>query len=193
MKPRLLILYAVAAVSGCSVNGNTPVTSWGKQGISMLDYRTDAGQCALIGATSGYDGNGAKNAGGISGQNSSVPAIGPSGGGAGAANSAANGGGGSVSGASRTIGSGTYRDGASPDFVNRAVTQQQSQEMAAQRARNDALRFCLASRGYIEFALTAEQRAKLSRLEQGSEERRQYLFSLGTDPDVLSKQQVVHK
>jgi hypothetical protein len=191
MKPMLLVLYAVAVAAGCSVNGTQPVTSWGKQGITMLDYRTDAGQCALIGATSGYDANGAKNAGGISGQNSSVPAEGPSG--STAASSAASGGSSSVSGAPKTIGSGTYRDTASPDFVNRAVTQQQSQEMAAQRARNDALKFCLASRGYIEFALTSEQRAKLATLEQGSEERRQYLFSLGTDPEVLSKQQVVHK
>jgi hypothetical protein len=191
MKPTLLVLCAVAAVSGCSVNGAQPVTSWGKQGITMLDYRTDAGQCALIGATSGYDGNGTKNAGGISGQNSSVPSIGPSG--AAVAGSAATGGGSAASDPPKTIGSGTYRDAASPDFVNRAVTQQQAQEMAAQRARNDALKFCLASRGYIEFALTSEQRAKLSRLEPGSDERRQYLFSLGTDPDVLSKQQVVHK
>lgn len=191
MKPTLLVLYAVAAVSGCSVNGTQPVTSWGKQGITMLDYRTDAGQCALIAATSGYDGNGAKNAGGISGQNSSVPSIGPSG--ASVAGSAATGGGSAASDPPKTIGSGTYRDAASPDFVNRAVTQQQAQEMAAQRARNEALKFCLASRGYIEFALTSEQRAKLSSLEPGSDERRQYLFSLGTDPDVLNKQQVVHK
>jgi hypothetical protein len=191
MRPTLLVLCAVTGISGCTVNGTQPVTSWGKQGVSMLDYRTDAGQCALIGATSGYAENGAKSAGGISGQNSGVPAIGPSG--AAAASSAASGGSANAGGPPRTIGSGNYRDGASPDFVNRAVTQQQSQEMAAQRARNDALRFCLASRGYIEFALTGDQRAKLSRLPQGSEERRQYLFSLGTDPDVLNRQRVAHQ
>jgi hypothetical protein len=77
--------------------------------------------------------------------------------------------------------------------VNRRRHAAAKQEMAAQRAGNDALRFCLASRGYIEFSLTKEQRAQLSRLEQGSEARRQYLFSLGTDPDVLSRQRVVHK
>ena len=192
MRPTLVVLMAVAAAGGCTVNGAAPLTSWGKEGITMLDYRTDAGQCALIGATTGYGENGAKNAGGISGQNSTVPVLGPSG--ATAANSAAAGAGsGTVSGPPKTIGSGTYRDAASPDFVNRAVTQQQNQEMAAQRAGNDALRFCLASRGYVEFALTKEQRAQLSRLEQGSEARRQYLFSLGTDPDVLSRQRVVHK
>ena len=191
MKRSLRVLVAVTAVAGCTMNGSQPLTSWGKPGITMLDYRTDSGQCALIGATSGYDQNGAKNAGGISGQNASPSVDGQSG--PATASAAAAGSAPAPGGPARTIGNSTWRDGASPDFVNRAVTQQQSQEMAAQRARNDALRFCLASRGYIEFALTPEQRAKLSKLEQGSEERRQYLFSLGTDPEVLSKQQVVHK
>ena len=191
MNSKSLVAISAALLAGCTMNSSQPVTSWGKQGITMLDYRTDAGQCALIGATQGYDENGAKSAGGISGQNATPPAMGPSG--ATAANSAATGGGGTMGRAPRTAGSSTYSDAASPDFVNRAVTQQQNQEMSAQRARNDALRFCLASRGYIEFALTRQQRAKLTTLAQGSDERREYLFSLGTDPEVLDKQQVVHK
>jgi hypothetical protein len=191
MKSTSLVAITVALLAGCTLNSSQPVTSWGKQGITMLDYRTDAGQCALIGATQGYDENGTKSAGGISGQNAVPPTMGPSG--ATAANSASTGGGGTLGRAPRSVGSSTYSDAASPDFVNRAVTQQQNQEMAAQRARNDALRFCLASRGYVEFTLTREQRAKLSSLAQGSEARREYLFSLGTDPDVLGKQQVVHK
>jgi len=192
MRPTLVVLMAVAAAGGCTVNGAAPLTSWGKEGITMLDYRTDAGQCALIGATTGYGENGAKNAGGISGQNSTVPVLGPSG--ATAANSAAAGAGsGTVSGPPKTIGSGTYRDAASPDFVNRAANQQRDQEMAAQRARKDALKFCLANRGYTEFELTAEQRAVLSKLPQGSDQRREYLYKLGTDPDVLSRQALPHQ
>lgn len=191
MRSKSLVAVTAAVFAGCTMNGSQPVTSWGKQGITMLDYRTDAGQCALIGATQGYDENGAKSAGGISGQNATPPVMGPSG--ATAANSAATGGGGALGRAPRTVGSSTYSDAASADFVNRAVTQQQNQEMAAQRARNGALRFCLASRGYTEFVLTREQRAKLSQLAPGSDARREYLFSLGTDPEVLSKQQVAHK
>jgi hypothetical protein len=191
MKTTHLVLYAVAVVSGCSLNTATPTTSWGKQGISMIDYRTDSGQCALIGATYSYDENGAKAAGGITGQNSGAPTLGPSG--ATAANSAATGGGNTSATGPRTVGNTTYRDSASADFVNRAAMQQRSQEMAAQRARNDALKFCLVSRGYTEFELTREQRQKLERLPRGSDERREYLYSLATDPDVLGKQQVVHK
>jgi len=74
--------------------------------------------------------------------------------------------------------------------VNRAAMQQRSQEMAAQRARTDALKSCLAGRGYTEFELTAEQRAELAKLPQGSDERRAYLYKLGTDEQVLAKQAV---
>jgi hypothetical protein len=66
--------------------------------------------------------------------------------------------------------------------------QQRSQEMAAQRQRSDALKSCLAGRGYTEFELTAAQRAELAKLPQGSEERRTYLYKLGTDEQVLAKQ-----
>jgi hypothetical protein len=65
--------------------------------------------------------------------------------------------------------------------------------MAAQRARSDALKSCLVSRGYSEFALTAEQRAALDKLPQGSDARRDYLYKLGTDPEVLAKQSVTKK
>jgi hypothetical protein len=60
--------------------------------------------------------------------------------------------------------------------------------MAEQRARNEALKSCLTNRGYTEFQLTAAQRAELAKLPQGSEERRAYLYKLGTNPDVLNNQ-----
>jgi hypothetical protein len=74
--------------------------------------------------------------------------------------------------------------------VNRAAMQQRSEEMAAQRARTDALKSCLAAAAIHEFELTAEQRAELAKLPQGSEERRAYLYKLGTDEQVLAKQAV---
>lgn len=180
-----------AALAGCSMNGSTPVTAWGKKDISMLDYRTDSGQCALIAVTLSTDENGANTAGGISGQNSTVPQQGPSG----SAVSAGN-----IPGTSpnptpapRSTSGNTYRESASADFVNRAVMQQRTQEMAAQRARNDALKSCLSNRGYTEFTLTPEQRATLSKLPQGSDERREYLYKLGTDAQVLEQQAVARK
>jgi hypothetical protein len=186
-----MAMVMLVALTGCSMNGSTPLTAWGKKDISMLDYRTDAGQCALIAVTLSTEENGANTAGGISGQNATVPQQGPSGSGVSAGN---------IPGTSpnptptpRSTSGNTYRESASADFVNRAVQQQRSQEMAAQRARNDALKSCLSNRGYTEFELTPEQRATLSKLPQGSDERREYLYKLGTDAQVLDGQAVARK
>jgi hypothetical protein len=47
---------------------------------------------------------------------------------------------------------------------------------------------CLAGRGYHQFRLTADQEARLHHLRKGSAERRAYLHSLGSDPEILSSQ-----
>jgi hypothetical protein len=152
----------------------------------MLDYRTDAGQCAIIATTGSPRSEGTKQAGGIDGQNGAAPNAPAASGSADAASQSSSG----ASTPSDSGGGGMYRDSASSDFVNRAVMQQRNQEMAAQRARNDALKACLTSRGYSEFALTAEQRSALDKLPQGSDARRDYLYKLGTDAGVLAKQTV---
>jgi hypothetical protein len=188
MKRMSLVVCAAAVMMGCTVNGSGPMTAWGKKDVSMLDYRTDAGQCAVLAATHGSRPEGAKQAGGVDGQNGSAPN-------APAASSSSDAG--TTTGASASTpsdsGGGAYRDSASSDFVNRAVMQQRNQEMAAQRARGDALKSCLVNRGYSEFALTAEQRAALDKLPQGSDARRDYLYKLGTDPEVLATQSVTKK
>ncbi len=191
MKSTSLVVCTAAVLAGCSINSSTPLTAWGKKNVSMLDYRTDAGQCALIAVTMATDGNGANTAGGISGQNPTIPQQGPSG--STVASGAIPGANGPTAPRGPTSGGNTYRDSASADFVNRAANQQRAQEMTAQRARNDALKFCLVNRGYTEFELTAGQRAALSKLPQGSDERREYLYKLGTDPEVLTRQSVPHK
>jgi hypothetical protein len=180
----LSLVVLVAALAGCSVNSSTPVTAWGKKDVSLLEYRTDAGQCAVLAATHQSGGNGANTAGGINGQNSSAPDAPPASG----SSTAASGGQTSTSSATPSITGGTYRDSASADFVNRAAMQQRSQEMAEQRARSESLKSCLTNRGYTEFELTGAQRAELAKLPQGSDERRDFLYKLGTNPDVLSNQ-----
>jgi hypothetical protein len=191
MKSTSWVMCTAAVLAGCSINSSTPLTAWGKKDVSMLDYRTDAGQCALIAVTMSTDGNGANTAGGISGQNPTPPPQSPSSSGVSPGVILPGSSGPRPSGGSPN--NPTYRDSASADFVNRAANQQRAQEMAAQRARADALKFCLVNRGYSEFELTAEQRAQLAKLPQGSEERREYLYKLGTDPEVLTRQSVPHK
>jgi hypothetical protein len=190
MKSVTLVMSAAAVLLGCTMNGSGPQTAWGKKDVSMLDYRTDAGQCAVLAASSNPQSDASKQAGGISGQNGGVPNVPKASGAADAAK-------GQQSGNSTSTPAGgdggMYRDSASPDFVNRAVMQQRNQEMADQRARADALKSCLVNRGYSEFALTPEQRAQLDKLPQGSDARRDYLYKLGTDPEVLTKQAVAKK
>jgi len=185
---RNLLVVCVAAAAGCSMNGATPATAWGKRDVSMLEYRTDGAECALLAVTYQDGSNGANSAGGINGQNSNMPEQRPSGPAVATSMDPRNGG---TSGGSNPISSGnTYSQQASVDSANRAAMQQRSQEMAEQRARNDALRSCLVKRGYTEFSLNGEQRSALSKLPQGSDERREFLYKLGTDPEVLSKQAV---
>lgn len=47
---------------------------------------------------------------------------------------------------------------------------------------------CLRNRGYVRFRLTAEQRRRLAHLHLGSVERHVYLYQLATDPAVLKAQ-----
>lgn len=188
---RNLLVVCVAAVSGCSMNHSTPMTAWGKNGVSMLEYRTDGAECALLAVTFQDGSNGANSAGGVNGQNSTLPEQRPSG--PAVATSMDPRSGGTAGGSNPISGTATYSQQATVDSANRAAMQQRSQEMAEQRARNDALRSCLVKRGYTEFSLNGEQRSALSKLPQGSEERREYLYKLGSDPQVLSKQAVAGK
>ena len=47
---------------------------------------------------------------------------------------------------------------------------------------------CLKERGYIEFRLTDDQRENLSKLDKGSDERREFLYGLASNPAVLDAQ-----
>lgn len=188
MKATLLVPLAALALSAC-VSTSSPPTAWGKEGVSMLDYRTDAGQCAVMAATYNPNENGANTAGGVNGSNTSRPVMADQ---SQRSSQVSAPGSGSTpdanAGSTPTIGVGSYRDADNADFVQRAITQQRAQEMAAQRARSGALKSCLVERGYQEFALTPEQQKALSKLPQGSDERRDYLYKLGTDPQVLRTQ-----
>lgn len=153
----------------------------------MLDYRTDGGQCAVYAATATPETINNNVAGGIDGQNGTVPVLKDP-----PHNSDPNGSSAPTATPFPTGGGGAYRENASPDFVSRAANQQQAREIAVQKARTQALKNCLAERGYTEFNLSAEQKAKLATLPQGSDERRAYLHQLGTDPAVL-KSQGIHR
>ena len=177
MRAMLLATGMVVVLSGCAASG--PPTAWGKTGVSRIDYGTDIGTCTGRAAVV-YAGNGANTAGGISGANTAAGAALPD------PNRH------EVDKSSNTVppsaaatsnslpASGTYSGTASADYAQRAAMQQRAQEMAVRKAQADTMRQCLTERGYKEFVLTAEQRAKLSSLKTGSNEYHEYLYSLST-------------
>jgi hypothetical protein len=174
-KPLVATALAASIALGCSVNSNK-ATSWGKENVSRLDYQADTLLCATLAQQ--QSGDSAENsAGGVNGKNGvgRMP---------GGDNGAGNSGG---TGNAPSIGGGTYDGHASPDFVSRAANQQRAQEMQLKQARMETVRKCLVERGYTEFELTPEQRAELARLPQGSQERHDYLYNLGTNPDFLKR------
>jgi hypothetical protein len=168
---KTIILTGALAIALCACSTTAHNTSWGKANVSKTEYGTDVGMCNGL-ASLEDSGNGANTAGGMSGNRGS---------GLGSTNAGGNLG---------TLGGGTYTGTASPDLVNRAATQQQSQEMAAKRMREDRLSSCLLERGYQKFSLTAAQSAELAKLKPGSNDYHEYLYKLGTDPAVLAKQGV---
>ena len=171
MKTIILSAAIALTLSACSTTAHN--TAWGKANVSKKDYGTDVGMCNGL-ASLESSGNGSAQAGGMTGTRGG-------GSGPGSANA-----GGSIG----TLGGGTYTGTASPDLVNRAATQQQSQEMAAKRMREDTLSRCLTEKGYSKFALTAEQNAELAKLKPGSNEYHEYLYKLGANAEVVSKQKV---
>lgn len=49
---------------------------------------------------------------------------------------------------------------------------------------------CLIDAGYVRFALTREQARQLRRLPPGSEQRKAYLYTLGSDARIVEAQKV---
>ena len=170
------VAAAIIAASGCSVNQNK-ATSWGKENVSKLDYQADTLLCATLAQQASGDGS-VNTAGGVSGKNGSGRIPGGDGNGAGASGGTGN---------APSIGGGTYEGHASTDYVSRAANQQRAMEMQMKQVRMETVRKCLVERGYTEFELTPEQRAELAQLRQGSQERLDYLYKLGTNPDFLKR------
>lgn len=75
-------------------------------------------------------------------------------------------------------------------FMSTRINPEVQWNRAATLMRTE-LEECLIARGYVKFELTDEQDRLLKDLEPGSDERRAYLHSLASDPDVLARQAVL--
>ena len=164
------LLAGVCAVtlSTSAFSASEPRESWGKAGVSLIQYQDDAVACAsrayyqdvaqtdgakrLVEASRRIDSL-ASFATGVGQPYFTNPA---------------------VTAIARTV------EAARPDKAYREVA-------ALQQSTLDT---CLSQRGYVRFRLTEDQRQRLGKLRNGSPERRAYLHSLASDAAILAAQHI---
>jgi hypothetical protein len=171
------LISAVVATSALAAPA--PKESWGKAGVSLAQYRQDSLECGLKGYYT--DISKTDDAKALVKASRQLDAV--------------------TTGASAPM---TVESNATgPDTTNAAdqmAAYADQQQHIVESVRPDE-RFksikktlvmnaeqCLASRGYSKFELTDDQRKALRRLKPGSDLRRQYLYSLASNPAVLRSQ-----
>ena len=174
MRPTFAIfpfLFLATSASG----SEAPQDSWGKAGVSLEQYRQDSVDCAVEGynldISKSEDARAFVRA---SRELDSVPepvitqtgAAGPNG------TNTVN-----VMADFANI-QGHIIDNLRPDQRFKSIKQMQLATISA----------CLTQRGYLKFRLTQEQRRRLDKLKLGSDQRREYLYSLASNASILASQ-----
>ncbi|HEX5183063.1 MAG TPA: hypothetical protein VFW19_07910 [Allosphingosinicella sp.] len=149
--------------------------SWGKAGVSLDQYRTDAAECAYQAVS--LDVSGTQAAHMLVRASRELDQVAdtawmdlPS---FGSAPMSGIGGNGGIAW-QQTINK--YRPG--------------EQFAAIRDLQYRTLTSCLSGRGYSRFQLTADQAAQLRHLKRGSDARRAYLHGLASDPQVMERQHI---
>jgi hypothetical protein len=180
----LVAITAALAVAPATAQPK-PVDSWGRAGIAYETYRNDSLECGLLGhnadvsqtrqardfvrATRQMEGT--DNANFASPSASAAPA---------------------ADGVAMTAGAAQAMDMATVrarqyEQIRRSIRPEQRMKELKQ-GMVGVVEECLRERGYVQFRLTDEQRETLSHLARGSEERREFLYRLASNPDVLTTQ-----
>jgi len=174
--PLLSVLAAAPATSAPA-----PQESWGKAAITLAQYRQDALECGLKGYyTDIAQTDDAKALVKASKQLDAITT------------------GASVPMTVESNATGPDTTNAAGQIAAYAAQQQHIVENVRPEERYKSIKQtlesktdeCLMSRGYSKFALTDEQRHALRKLKAGSDQRRQYLYSLASNPAVLQTQKV---
>jgi hypothetical protein len=161
---------AIAAATSAGAASRDIESSWGKPGVSLYDYHADASICADAALKLDVAPHPAtkrliKASRVLDAAYGSVWMSSP----------AANG--------SQLFGSA----GADTKSVRDAFRVDQSLDQIRDM-QLQVLHGCLKGLGYKQFTLTGEQRARLKKLAQRSQQRRAYLHSLASDPAILARQ-----
>ncbi|MDB5693406.1 MAG: hypothetical protein JWO81_2469 [Alphaproteobacteria bacterium] len=177
MRSLVLILCAGAvAAAPASARLVSPGlgVSWGKVGVSLARYRSDAIECGQRAAATDLANSDPGKALLVASRlMENDPTVGP-----GATVDAISG---PSAGADALGGAGS-----SPSVMQMVGPQRQFAK--AGDILENALERCLTQRGYRKFKLTSGQRHRLSKLPIGSDARHAYLHSLASNPDVLTRQ-----
>ena len=171
-KSRTLILLVLGLSAAAASAGPPPQTSWGKPGVSMFQYRLDSTGCIVqainhdIAATPQAQ-QLVKASRALDAAHNSAWLNNPS------------------------FDGGTYWGNPGLDIRRTMDTLRVDDQFTAlERLQHEVLTDCLESRGYRQFRLTPDQQARLKKLRHGSDGRRAFLHSLGSDPQVLASQGV---
>lgn len=176
--PRLFAVSLLGFAASSLSAAPAPPDSWGKAGVTLAQYRQDAVDCAIEGYNLDISKTeDAKEFVRASRELENMP------------------GGMTI----QTASTGTSNGNSITDIVDWADMQQHvvasvrpeerfKNIKQMQLAKTDE---CLVKRGYSKFHLTDEQRHQLSKLKFGSDERRQYLYRLASNPAVLASQKSV--
>ena len=158
---RYWLLLIVAALPGVVVAKAHDIrASWGKTGLSMEQYRLDQRECGLAATNKDVSQTGAAK---------------------------------TLATASRQLDNLQTINTEQYIYDSERIKRYANPERQWDQIRlfqQQAMESCLIGRGYRQFILTGDQRSALGRLTFGSAERRDYLFALATDPDVLARQGV---
>jgi hypothetical protein len=175
----MLALSLTLFVAGSAVAATAPQTSWGKSGISLDQYRRDSVECGLKGYYSDISKTDDAKAFVSASRQLDTMTTGTT---------------------SPNVISSSGTGPSSTDAVDQMVRYADQQQHIVDGVRPDerfksikktlvsATEQCLIARGYSKFVLTDEQRHALKKLKAGSDQRRAYLYSLASNPDVLASQ-----
>jgi hypothetical protein len=143
----------------------TTATSWGKPGVTLDQYRTDASECGHVGGN--MDVSNTEAAGVFKRATRELE--------------------------TNEAGLTTAQGPAVLDVVISSArvvegTRPKERIQDVKGVMVGAVEKCLVSRGYVKFWLTPKQRERLGHLKIGSDARRLYLYRLAKNPDILESQ-----
>lgn len=176
---RIFALSMAMLLTSSANAASAPQASWGKAGISLDQYRKDSLECGLKGYYT--DISSTDDAKAFVSASRQLDTM-------------------TTSTMSPKVISSSGTGPNSTDAVDQMVRYADQQQHIVDSVHPDerfknikktlvsATEQCLIARGYSKFVLTDEQRRSLRKLKAGSDQRRAYLYSLASSPEVLASQ-----